>query len=238
MATAPDKPQQPGHGRHSAPAKARSAGRGAAAAPDEPASRAGSTTPGGSAGPAISAPLPAGVGRQARGAAAVVTALGLAVLLWPRGSDTSMAAPAGFLLDRTGRAATLGSRLQPVTLVHFWATWCPPCIEETPALERLAHDFAGYRDFGVLRVAVADSRSRVDEFLGPHSGTVLYDPQWEVAHRYGTEQLPETYLVVRGRIVEKFIGEVDWDNPAVRQKIAARLSNGPSGGGAGMAGSS
>jgi thiol-disulfide isomerase/thioredoxin len=238
MATAPDQPQQPGHGRNSAPAKAHAAGRSASATPDEPADRAASVTPGGPAGPAASAPLSRSVGRQARGAAAVVTALGLAVLLWPRGSDTSLAAPGGFLLDRAGRAATLGTRLSPVTLVHFWATWCPPCIEETPALERLAHDFAGYRDFGVLRVAVADSRSRVDEFLGPHAGSVLYDPQWDVAHRYGTEQLPETYLVVRGRIVEKFIGEVDWDDPAVRQKIAARLSNGPSGGAAGMAGSS
>jgi len=125
-----------------------------------------------------------------------------------------------------------------VTLVHFWATWCPPCIEETPALDRLAHDFGGYRDFAVLRVAVADSRSRVDAFLGSGAAGVLYDPQWDVAHRYGTDQLPETYLVVGGRIVEKFIGEVNWDDPAVRQKIAARMPRGTAGGASGMTGSS
>jgi thiol-disulfide isomerase/thioredoxin len=128
--------------------------------------------------------------------------------------------------------------LAPVTLVHFWATWCPPCIEETPALDRLAHDFAGYRDFRVLRVAVADSRSRVDAFLGAGAPGVLYDPQWDVAHRYGTDQLPETYLVVGGRIVEKFIGEVNWDDPTVRQKIAARLAASPTAGPSGMTGSS
>ncbi len=155
----------------------------------------------------------------------LLAALGVAVVLWPRGSDSATVAPGGFLLDPAGRAATLGSRLSPVTLVHFWATWCPPCIEETPALERLAHDFAGYREFSVLRVAVADSPPRVDSFLGRRASGVLYDPQWDVAHRYGTAQLPETYLVVHGRIVEKFIGEVNWDDPSVRQKIAARLSS-------------
>ncbi|MBV8200102.1 MAG: hypothetical protein JOZ15_05700, partial [Acidobacteria bacterium] len=84
-----------------------------------------------------------------------------------------------------------------------------------------------------------DSRSRVDAFLGagPAAG-VLYDPRWDVAHRYGTQQLPETYLVVRGRIVEKFIGEVNWDDPAVRQKIASHLARVAPGGSTGMAGSS
>jgi thiol-disulfide isomerase/thioredoxin len=180
----------------------------------------------------------AGLGRQAQAIAALITVLGLAVLVWPRGGDSTTAAPGGFLLDPAGRAATLGSRLTPVTLVHFWATWCPPCIEETPALDRLVRDFGGNRDFTVLRVAVADSRSRVDAFLGAGARGVLYDPQWDVAHRYGTDQLPETYLVVSGRIVEKFIGEVNWDDPAVRQKIAARLSRSPSGGNSGMTGSS
>jgi thiol-disulfide isomerase/thioredoxin len=198
----------------------------------EASPRAGAAAPR-QAPPAPDTP-PRSLGRQARVAAALFTLLGLAVLVWPRGGNSTAVAPGGFLLDATGRAATLGSRLAPVTLVHFWATWCPPCIEEAPALDRLARDLGGSRDFALLRVAVADSRSRVDSFLGQGAAGVLYDPQWDVAHRYGTEQLPETYLVVRGRIVEKFIGAVNWDDPAVRQKIAARLASG----GAGMTGSS
>ena len=209
MAGDPAQEQQPGGAEHSTPAPA-----------DTP-------TPG-----------LRGVGRQARWIAAVITLLGIAVLVWPRGGDSTTAAPAGFLLDAGGRAATLGARMAPVTLVHFWATWCPPCIEETPALDRLVRDFGGDRNFAVLRVAVADSSSRVEAFLGAGAPGVLYDPQWEVAHRYGTDQLPETYLVVGGRIVEKFIGEVDWDDPAVRQKIAARLPRGGAGGTSGMTGSS
>jgi thiol-disulfide isomerase/thioredoxin len=250
----PEGIKQSGPGAHSAPEEAPAPPAAEAAAPHEtpPAPRqtppAPPETP---PSPPETPPSPPetpppppetplrSLGRQARVAAAVFTLLGLAVLVWPRGSDSTSVAPGGFLLDATGRAATLGTRLAPVTLVHFWATWCPPCIEEAPGLDRLARDFGGSRDFALLRVAVADSRSRVDSFLGQGAAGVLYDPQWDVAHRYGTEQLPETYLVVRGRIVEKFIGAVNWDDPAVRQKIAARLASGAAGGGgAGMTGSS
>jgi thiol-disulfide isomerase/thioredoxin len=175
--------------------------------------------------PADGVPASRAVGRQSLVGAVLITALALGVLLWPRGGSGTEAAPGGFLLDANGRATTLGSRLAPVTLVHFWATWCPPCIEETPALERLDHDLGGHREFTLLRVAVADAPPRVGTFLGEKAAGVLYDPQWDVAHRYGTNQLPETYLVVHGRIVEKFIGEVNWDDPAVRQKIASRLSS-------------
>ena len=200
-------------------------------APAEPPGRvqpdreAPATTPATAAPAAPAAGTPAAsLGRQARLAAALITALGLAVLFYPRGGNGAGAAPGGFLLDPGGRAATLGSHMAPVTLVHFWATWCPPCIEETPLLERLDRDLSGRRDFALLRVAVADSPPRVGAFLGERAAGVLYDPQWDVAHRYGTEQLPETYLVVNGRIVEKFIGEVNWDDPVVRQKIASRLA--------------
>jgi len=245
MARHTERTQQPAAAANSAPASAAAPALpplpAASAPPDPPGQAAEPTTPPTPATPPTPptqpTPLPS-LGRQSRTIAALITVLGLAVLIWPRGGDSSTAAPAGFLLDDGGRAATLGSRLAPVTLVHFWATWCPPCIEETPALDRLVRDFSSYRDFAVLRVAVADSRSRVAAFLGAGAPGVLYDPQWDVAHRYGTDQLPETYLVVHGRIVEKFIGEVNWDDPAVRQKIAARLPRGPAGGASGMTDSS
>jgi thiol-disulfide isomerase/thioredoxin len=153
----------------------------------------------------------------------------LAALFWPRGES---AAPAGFLVDSAGSPAPLASRLAPVTLVHFWATWCPPCIEEVPAIQRLAADLAGHHDFAVLMVAVADSNGRVKSFLGPgRADMVLYDPRWDVAHRYGTRQLPETYLVVDGRVVRKFVGMTNWDDAGLRRDIGRRLAGGEGGGG-------
>lgn len=144
----------------------------------------------------------------------------LAAMFWPK---SEKAATGGFLLDAGGRPAPLATHMAPVTLVHFWATWCPPCMEEVPALRRLIRDYSDRDDFSVLMVAVNDSSDRVKSFLGSGADMVLFDPSWEVAHRYGTRQVPETYLVVRGKVVEKFVGQTNWDDPAVRGKLTAHL---------------
>jgi thiol-disulfide isomerase/thioredoxin len=172
-------------------------------------------------------------GWQVRAALAALIACALLALFWPRGDGGPRgAAPGGFLLDASGRPSPLGPRLAPVTLVHFWATWCPPCIEEVPALERLSRDLSGRGDFAVLMIAVSDEPGKVAAFLGPAADMVLFDPKWEVANRYGTRQLPETYLVVRGRVLEKFVGSTDWDDPGIRRRIAALAGGAPAAGAA------
>ncbi|HEX4963636.1 MAG TPA: TlpA disulfide reductase family protein [Thermoanaerobaculia bacterium] len=163
------------------------------------------------------------LGMPAKLGLAALAVCALSALFWPRGEST-FKEPGGFLYDANGRATTIGPRLAPVTLVHFWATWCPPCIQEVPALQRLSHDFAGHEDFSVLMVAVSDSNSKVQSFLGRGAGDmVLFDPNWDVANRYGTSKLPETYLVVKGQVVRKFVGMTDWDNVSLRQEIEAKL---------------
>lgn len=171
--------------------------------------------------PAIPAP-PKRLGLPAKLGLAALAVCALAALFWPRG-DKPFNEPGGFLYDSNGRAATIGPRLAPVTLVHFWATWCPPCIQEIPALQRLTHDFSSHPEFNVLMVAVSDSSDKVRSFLGPGADMVLFDPQWEVANRYGTDKLPETYLVVDGKVVRKFVGTTNWDDPALRAELTERL---------------
>ena len=168
-----------------------------------------------------SAPRP--LGRQAKLAVAAVALAAVVALLWPRG-DGSFEAPGGFLLDAGGRPQTLGPRMAPVTLVHFWSTWCPPCRTETPAVHRLMDDYVHYPDFRVLMVAVDDDVEVVEEFLDGDAHHVLYDPRWEVAHRYETRKLPESHLVVDGRVVESWRGTVDWDDPKVRRQLDAALA--------------
>lgn len=90
-------------------------------------------------------------------------------------------------------------------------------------LQRLARDFAGQPDFTILMVAVSDSSEKVRTFLGPPADSVLFDPQWDVANRYGTDKLPETYLVVNGTVVRKFVGMTNWDNPGLRAELAASI---------------
>lgn len=181
-----------------------------------------SPTPPGAAAERRTAPASPLLGRQTRLAVAALAVCALAALFWPRGSGIQRA-PGGLLFDTNGRAATIGSHLAPVSLVHFWATWCPPCLTEIPALQRLSADLASTPDFEVLMVAVADDRQKVRGLMGEASETVLYDANWEVAHRYGTRKLPETYLVVRGQVVEKWVGATDWNDPGVRNRILDHL---------------
>jgi thioredoxin-like negative regulator of GroEL len=75
----------------------------------------------------------------------------------------------------------------------------------------------------IVMVAVDDSTSKVTTFLGPGWDMVLFDPSWDVAKRYGTSKLPETYLVVRGQVVDKYVGATDWDDPQIREKLTSLL---------------
>ncbi len=182
-------------------------------------------SPSDSSTPAQASPAPVSgshLGMPAKLGLAALAVCALAALFWPRG-DATFKEPGGSLYDANGRSATIGPHLAPVTLVHFWATWCPPCIQEVPALQRLTRDFAGHEDFSVLMVAVSDSNTKVRAFLGRGADMVLFDPSWEVANRYGTDKLPETYLVVNGQVVRKFVGATDWDDAALRQEIQAKL---------------
>lgn len=171
------------------------------------------------------------LGLQAKIAVAAVAVAAVIALVWPRG-DGSFEAPGGFLLDAGGRPQKLADRMAPVTLLHFWSTWCPPCRTEVPALDRLVSDYSGHPDFQVLMVAVDDGAEEVEEFLAGDARHVLFDPQWEVAHRYDTRQLPESHLIVGGQVTESWRGSVDWDDPGVRRELdaalqAAGLTTGP-----------
>jgi thiol-disulfide isomerase/thioredoxin len=158
--------------------------------------------------------------RNLRLVAAGVLLCALAALFWPR-DKTPREAPGGFLTDRQGKPTPLAGRYAPVTLVHFWATWCPPCIEEAPALDRLTHDLAAPGRLAVVRIAVVDSPDRVRAFLKGNDEDVLFDGNWNIAHRFGTEQIPETYIIVRGKVVKKFDGVANWDDPALRAQLVA-----------------
>jgi len=145
----------------------------------------------------------------------------LCALFWPKTTELKAA---GMLVDTSGQVVTLGSQFAPVTLLHFWATWCPPCIDEVPAIRRLSDDYANNHQFALVMVAVQDDPDVVKTFLEGRFKYTLFDPQWQVARRYGTEKVPETFLVVNGKVVESFIGATNWDDPRARQQIDQALA--------------
>jgi peroxiredoxin len=149
----------------------------------------------------------------------------------PNSDPVSLGAPAPtFQLEPLGGgpAVDLASLRGRVVLLNFWATWCPPCEKEMPAMERLHRTLAG-SDFTLLAVSVDDDPSVVESFrtrLGL-SFPILLDPRKQVSASYTTFRYPETFLIDReGRIVQRYIGEVPWDDPHYVDRIRRLL--GPS----------
>ena len=99
-----------------------------------------------------------------------------------------------------------------VVIVNFWATWCEPCREEMPSLERLRDKLAG-RPFAVLAVNYGESREKVATFLEHEmvSLPVVLDTQKDVARDWNVGGLPMTFVVdAEGRVRYSVFGVRDW----------------------------
>jgi len=103
-----------------------------------------------------------------------------------------------------------------VVVVNFWATWCPPCVEEMPSLERL-HRALGGEGLVVLGVAVDEDSAALQDFVGRAGVTfpVLRDRGGRgPAAAWRTTGYPETFVLDgSGRIVRKIVGPTKWDTP-------------------------
>lgn len=116
-----------------------------------------------------------------------------------------------------------------VVMVHFWATWCPSCVEELPTLDTLYLSLKG-KDFEMLAVSVDEGGAGdVASFIRKNrlNIPVLFDPRSDIAALYGTFKFPETYILDRSGVVRyKAIGPKDWNDPQyiriVRDIIEAR----------------
>jgi peroxiredoxin len=127
-------------------------------------------------------------------------------------------APEFTLSSLDGKQVSLSDHRGKVVMVHFWATWCPPCVEEMPTLEKLYRGAAG-KDIVMLAVSVDEGgAAAVGSFMERNklSLPVLLDPGHSVSRLYGTFKFPETYIIDRNGVVKsKVIGSRDWSNPAV-----------------------
>ncbi|MGD1104473.1 MAG: TlpA disulfide reductase family protein [Terriglobia bacterium] len=115
-----------------------------------------------------------------------------------------------------------------IVVLNFWATWCKPCVEETPSLEQFAEKM---RDRGVivLSVSVDEDQKALQDFIQRNhlSYPVGRDPDRSLAARYGTFQFPETYILDRrGLVAERVANATDWDDPRI-QNFVLDLARGP-----------
>jgi peroxiredoxin len=129
------------------------------------------------------------------------------------------------LSDMKGARHRLADYRGKVVLVNFWATWCVPCRDEMPSIERLRVSLDSRR-FAVLAVNLAEPESRIQKFLDavPLGFPVLLDRDAKIARAWQAKVLPATYLVgPDGTIRYHQRGELDWSKPEVRALVVGLM---------------
>lgn len=122
-----------------------------------------------------------------------------------------------FTVTDADRSVSLKDLRGKVVVLNFWATWCPPCVDEMPSLVQLQRTL---KDKGVtvLAVSLDDDARQYHTFLDKNHVDLLTvrDPRQRSNELYGTFKFPETYIIDRqGVLRRKFIGPVDWTKPDI-----------------------
>ncbi len=135
-----------------------------------------------------------------------------------------------FTIQDSDRSITLSQLRGKIVVLNFWATWCPPCVDEMPSLEHLQKRFQS-QDVTILAVSVDDDPDDYHKFLKQHDIDLLTVREAgqktdtgviaPVSSRYGTFKVPETYIIDRNGVIRrKFIGEVNWGQPEIVEYLS------------------
>jgi peroxiredoxin len=128
-------------------------------------------------------------------------------------------------------AASNGRTITPhdfggkLLLVNFWATWCPPCVDEIPGLNEMARQL-GPKGLVIFGISQDKDENVYNQFLAknPLVFPIVRDPSESIQLSYGTIQIPESYLIDRnGRVIEKFISSQPWSSPQMIEHVQSLL---------------
>lgn len=131
-------------------------------------------------------------------------------------------APA-FTIHDGAQTASLSQYRGQVVLLNFWASWCAPCVDELPSLMALHRRLP---QLTILGVSIDEDPQAYEKFLAENgiNFPTIRDPSQAVMHRYGTVQIPESYLIDRsGHIVRKYVSAQEWTNPEIVATLSAAL---------------
>jgi peroxiredoxin len=122
-----------------------------------------------------------------------------------------------FTVHDADRQVSLSQFHGKTVVLNFWATWCPPCVEEMPSLVQMQQRLKD-RGITVLAVSVDVDEDAYHRFLKDYKVDLLTvrDPSHKSSDLYGTFKYPETYIIDRnGTLRRKFIGPVDWNTSEI-----------------------
>lgn len=153
----------------------------------------------------------------------IVIGIGIILLLQSGKSDfnstgklqleKSMPAPDFTLPDLDGKMVSLADFKGRVVLLNIWATWCAPCVEEMPSMEKLYQKLKDEK-FVILAVSIDEAgAAAVRPFMKKHQLTfpALIDSAGNIKSLYQATGVPESFIIdKKGYIVEKVIGKRDW----------------------------
>jgi cytochrome c biogenesis protein CcmG, thiol:disulfide interchange protein DsbE len=132
-------------------------------------------------------------------------------------------APSFTIATDTGRSVTLPNFGGKVLILNFWASWCPPCVQETPSLSRLAQEYAS-KGLVVLGVSVDKDPNAYQNFLKKYQPAFLTSRELKLHEDFGTFMYPETYIIdANGKVLKKIAEGVDWNDPGIVQYINSLL---------------
>lgn len=123
--------------------------------------------------------------------------------------------------DLDGKSVSLQDFKGKILLINIWATWCAPCVKEFPSLKGLVEHFKG--DVVVLAISHDKTKEDIDSFIKTFGGlpegfVVTWDKDRSVSKIFGTDALPETYILSREqKLLRKIAGDTVWNDPMALQ---------------------
>jgi len=132
-------------------------------------------------------------------------------------------APSFTVVADDGSTVSVPNFRGKVLVLNFWATWCPPCVQETPSLSQFA---AQFKDKGVVVLALSVDRDEkaYRAFLNKYKPAFLTARDFKVHADYGTFIYPETYIIdARGKVQMKIPEGADWNDPRLAQLVTSLL---------------
>ena len=134
-------------------------------------------------------------------------------------------APDFSITTDSGRTITNTNFGGKLLVLNFWATWCPPCLDELPSLNEFQRRFAN-SGVVVLGISADKDEKAYRDFLTrvPVSFQTARDPDVKISADYGTFKFPDTYIIdSNGKVVRKIINATDWMSERMIKDVESLL---------------